>query len=81
MLARGNWDWATRGRGGSPINQADVYSGSKSVNNKRLVLLYLVGNQCMVGSGEIKLCVCLMGEHYALSGCDLTSRVRTVVRK
>jgi hypothetical protein len=35
----------------------------------------------MVGRGEIKLCVCLMGEHYALSGCDLTSRVRTVVRK
>jgi hypothetical protein len=81
VLARGNWDWATRGRGGSPINQADVYSGSKSVNNKRLVLLRLVGNQCMVGSGEINLCVCLMGEHYALSGCDLTSRMRSVVRK
>jgi len=27
------------------------------------------------------MCVCLMGEHYALSGCDLTSRVRSVVRK
>jgi hypothetical protein len=48
------------------------------VNNKRLVLLHLVGNQCMVGSGEINLCVCVMGEHYALSGCDLTSRVRSV---
>lgn len=35
----------------------------------------------MVGSGEIHLCVCLMGEHYALSGCDSASRVRSVVEK
>jgi len=63
-------------KAGSPINQADVYSVSKSVNNKRLVLLHLVGNQYMVGSGEIHLCVCLMGEeHYALLYVDVIRQV------